>query len=160
MITRRTFLALLGGGAAVGGSALAVRTLLPGVEQVGAYPSIQYGRESCSYCGMGIGDARFASAWRTSEGKERHFDDIGCMVNALRRDQPGEGTRFFVHDYRDESWLDAPMATYLLSPSIKTPMAYGVAAVANPTVAASLIPQTAASTQPWAQVLMDLERKS
>lgn len=158
MLTRGRFLVLLGSGAAFAAAGVTVGAVLPGAKPAGAYPEIRYGRESCSFCGMGIDDARFASAWRAADGSEQHFDDIGCLVSAVRRDRPDERTRLFVHDYRDESWLDAPTATYVLSPSIKTPMAYGVAAVSSPAAVEGLVPQAPAAAQRWEQVLQQLER--
>ena len=158
MISRRQFLAILGSGAVLtGGAALGLR-LLPDSDATGLYPAIRYGRESCYFCGLTIADARFAAAWR-ARGVERHFDDIGCMVNALHRDRPGDEARFFVHDYRDESWLDGSTATYVLSSTIKTPMGYEVAAVANAGSADDLGLQVAMPL-PWSQVLTRLERRS
>jgi len=108
---------------------------------------------------MSIDDPRFAAAWRTPDGSERHFDDVGCLVNARRRDDPPAGSRYWVHDYRSESWLDAEAATYVLAPSIKTPMASGLVAFASAADATAAVP---ASDGPlaWADVLGTLERKS
>ena len=69
---------------------------------------------------MSIGDARFAAAWRTAAGDAQRFDDIGCMVNAMRTRNPGAGTSYYVHDYTDESWVEAPTARYVISPAIRT----------------------------------------
>ena len=107
---------------------------------------------------MSIDDARFAAAWRTPGGEERHFDDIGCMVNAYRRERPEEGTQHWVHDYRDEGWLDAGTGAYVIAPTIKTPMAYGVAAFASPTAATATMPAAPAALT-WIDVLGALERK-
>lgn len=131
MASRRAFLGLLGGGIVAAGGVVVGMSLRGTPPQVSAYPTIRYGEEMCTYCGMSIDDARFASAWRAS-GPERHFDDIGCMVSASHRDQPAGDVQFYVHDYQTEAWLDATAATFVVSRSIKTPMAYGVAAVARP----------------------------
>ena len=128
MVSRRRFLVVLGGGAVAAGAVAVGAAVLPDGRHTGGPPSIRYGQERCAYCGMTIGDARFAAAWRTTGGAEQHFDDIGCMVNAGRERTPHPGTAYFVHDYSDESWLDAVAARYVISPAIKTPMAYGVAA--------------------------------
>jgi copper chaperone NosL len=109
---------------------------------------------------MVIGDARFASAWRTEAGMERHFDDIGCMVNARRRDHPSGNVRFFVHDYASEDWLDATSAVYVVTPAIRTPMAYGVAALARGSAAAAIAaPDMAEATIAWDDLSARLERK-
>lgn len=158
MLTRRQFLALLGGGAVIAGGAAVGISRLPGGTTAGATPEIKYGQERCAYCTMSIDDPRFAAAWRITTGTERHFDDIGCMVNAYRREGPPEGTRFWVHDYNNQSWMDSGAAAYVISPSIKTPMAYGVAAFASTADATATIP-TAKTTLAWADVLSTVERK-
>jgi copper chaperone NosL len=107
---------------------------------------------------MTIQDARFASAWRTDSKQERHFDDIGCMVTAFRRQRPSEGTQFFVHDFRDESWLDATHASFLVTTEVKTPMGYGVVAVSGAGAAAELF--QADTPVPWVQLLQQLEGRS
>ncbi len=159
MLSRRRFLAILGGGAgAVGVAALGFR-LLPSGEAEAAFPVIRLGEESCSFCGMSIGDVRFASAWRAASG-ERHFDDIGCMVNAYRRDHPAGNTQFFVHDYSSGAWLEASHATFAISTSIKTPMAYGVVATAAHEGGAPAPVLDQAARLEWSGLLETLERRS
>jgi copper chaperone NosL len=162
MTSRRKFIGLLGGGVVVfGAAAVAAKGLGDTPAQVSAYPAIRYGEETCSFCGMSIDDARFASAWRVPSGPERHFDDIGCMVSAFHRDRPADGVQFYVHDYQAETWLDATSAHFVVSRSIKTPMAYGVAARATAADADALAQQSAAApAQAWSEMAAHLERKS
>ena len=158
MLTRRQFLIRMGGGVAVAtGVAFGVGCGAKDVDP-STPPMIRYGGERCAYCTMSIDDARFASAWRAPAGSERHFDDIGCMVNAYRREGPPADSRFWVHNYSSQDWLDAGAATYLIAPSIKTPMAYGVAAFASASEATAAVP-AAKATLAWADVLSTLERK-
>jgi hypothetical protein len=157
MTSRRRFLALLGGGAALAGAATAVR-LAAGGGAVSAFPEIDYGAEQCSHCTMPIDDARFAAAWRRGR-EERHFDDIGCMVSAYYRAGADATAHCFVHDYHSQSWLDATMATYVLSPAIKTPMAYGVFAMADGAGAAAHAGHDALRHDSWNELLASLERK-
>lgn len=158
MLTRRQFLARLGGGVAVAaGVAFGVACGTSGPDP-SAPPEIEYGGERCAYCTMSIDDARFASAWLAPSGTEKHFDDIGCMVNSYRRESPSAGSRFWVHHYSSQDWLDARAATYLISPSIKTPMAYGVAAFASASEATAAVP-AAKATLAWADLLNAVERK-
>ena len=159
MVSRRTFLALLGSGAVVAGGVAAGLTVLPGADHPSGPPMIRYGEERCAYCGMTIGDERFAAAWRCKDGREQHFDDIGCMVNASRRHDPGDGTQFYVHDFADHAWLDAASASYVVSTAIKTPMVYGVAAFARAEVAQSLSKQQQGLGYEWTSLLQSLERK-
>jgi hypothetical protein len=109
---------------------------------------------------MSIGDERFAAAWRDTSGKERHFDDIGCMVSAYNRDGASDGVRFYVHDYRALAWLDATTATYVEGDAIKTPMAYGIAALGTSTEAHELAEQTpGTAARHWNEIVVGAERK-
>jgi len=159
MVTRRRFLVLLGAGGLTAGAVAVGVNALPDDEQSDRLPNIRYGEERCFYCGMDIGDPRFASAWRTMAGTERHFDDIGCMVDAYRRDHPAAETSFYVHDLNDESWLPAPDAAYVVSPTVKTPMAYGVAAFASGESARAAAGDPAARVYDWTQLLNSLQQK-
>lgn len=158
MLTRRQFLARTGGVAAVAGMAALGAGCGTKTPDPNAAPVIRYGQERCFYCTMSIDDARFASAWRTPAGAERHFDDIGCMVNAYRREGPPADSRFWVHDYRSQEWLEAGAATYVVAPSIKTPMAYGVAAFTSASEATVAVP-VAKATLSWTDILNTVERK-
>jgi copper chaperone NosL len=131
MVTRRRFLGILGAVATVGAAGVAGIQLLPGETVPTGDPVIRYGQENCARCRMAISDARFAAAWRDPAGKEAHFDDIGCMVLLQGEKNPAAGTRFWVHDYVTEAWLDAQSASYAISESIRSPMSYGVAASAT-----------------------------
>lgn len=159
MVTRRRFLILLGGGVAAAGGIAAGIAALPG-EEASAFPEIVYGEERCAFCGMQIDDPRFAAAWRTAQGTERHFDDIGCMVATYRRDRPDGDTRFFVHDYRNEAWLDGTVASYLVSPEIKTPMSWAVLAVPDEDAARALPVYASGTIHAWNSLLEHLEKKS
>jgi copper chaperone NosL len=158
--TRRQFLGILSASVVAVGSVSVAARLRPAEGSRDAFPSIRYGEESCSYCGMSIGDERFASAWRL-DSAERHFDDIGCMTNALLRDEGDAETQFYVHDYVGQSWLDARMATFILSDGIKTPMAYGVAALGDHTEAHARADSTPGMVAlHWPEIVTRLERKS
>jgi copper chaperone NosL len=138
MATRRAFLALLGSAGAVGVAVVAGVQLLPGESLPTGDPVIRYGQENCARCRMTISDARFAAAWRSPDGKEKRFDDIGCMVLLQSEAPPPGGTRFWVHDFATEAWIDGEAAVYIVSATIPSPMAYGVAASATAEGAAAL----------------------
>ncbi|MCL4230899.1 MAG: twin-arginine translocation signal domain-containing protein [Dehalococcoidia bacterium] len=131
MATRRQFLVYGGVAGAVVVAGAAGFVLLPEDEKPSGLPKVRFGKEKCARCGMLIGDRRFAAAWRNSDGDEKHFDDIGCMVLEGGEQPPGDGTLYWACSYSDESWLDAASATYVISPGIRSPMSYGVAATAG-----------------------------
>ncbi|MCZ2111799.1 MAG: nitrous oxide reductase accessory protein NosL [Dehalococcoidia bacterium] len=152
MVSRRGFLALLGAGgvAVVGGGA--VIALLPGDDGPGdGPPRITFGGESCLRCGMLVGDPRFAAGWRDGKGKEAHFDDIGCMIVQSRETPPAAPAHFWVHDYHTEQWIAAETASFAVDDSIRSPMAYGIAAAAAPDDARSLAPNVELTS--WSNLL-------
>lgn len=158
MIGRRKFIVLVAAGTIAAGGAAAGAVLLPGERPRIGPPALRYGAEQCAYCGMIISDAHFAAAWRDARGAEQHFDDIGCMVNASRRHDPGEGSAWWVHDYATQSWLAAPSATYAFSNAVKTPMAYGVVAFERPEDAAGFV-RLVGIALTWEQARQTVERK-
>jgi len=158
MVSRRRFIILASTGALAAGGAAAGFAALPSEAPRSGPPQLRYGEERCAYCGMVIDDARFAAAWREGSGREQHFDDIGCMVNAGRQRDPGSGTERFVHDFHDKSWVAATTATYARSSTVKTPMAYGVIAFSSAEAAAAFV-ESSGTPLDWAALLRQVERK-
>src|SRR5690606_2513635 len=60
------------------------------------------------------------------------FDDVNCLVDFEREcDDACVVLARYVHDVNTRQWLDASKATFVMSDSIQTPMASGVAAAAT-----------------------------
>ncbi|GBD20968.1 hypothetical protein HRbin28_01417 [bacterium HR28] len=93
-------------------------------------PEIRYGRDTCAECGMILSDPRFAAAATTADGETVLFDDIGCLLTYRQKHSPSWAA-IWVHDLDTQSWLQAENAWYLVSPSIRSPMGYGIAAFAG-----------------------------
>lgn len=101
-------------------------------------PTLHLARDTCAECGMIINEARFAAAITVdvdASPEHRLFDDIGDML-AYERAHPDLAILArYVHDYDSKptaDWLDAQSATFLTSDTIKTPMASGTIAFADP----------------------------
>lgn len=93
-------------------------------------PEILYGQDPCDQCSMIINEPRFAAAYVTTNGEVRRFDDAGGML--VHNQQRQEKVHiYWVHDFNTEEWLDATKATFVHSPELVTPMAWGLAAFAN-----------------------------
>ncbi|MBI2487475.1 MAG: nitrous oxide reductase accessory protein NosL [Deltaproteobacteria bacterium] len=89
---------------------------------------IDKGVDMCESCRMTISD--FHSAAEIIESSKVHkFDDIGCMLAYAQTSNLNFGNaNFWVMDYDSLSWVNADVAYYVLSPSIRTPMGYGIIA--------------------------------
>lgn len=150
MVTRRTFLSMAGStGVVAAGVAAGVKILATGGEAALTEPTIQYGAEACARCRMVIDDPRFAAAWIEADGSEVHFDDIGCAALEAAERQLAVDARIFVHDLSSEAWLDGRTAQYVRSSTLRTPMAYGIAALVDAPAAESLAHKLQGSTARW-----------
>ncbi|MCW5849308.1 MAG: nitrous oxide reductase accessory protein NosL [Anaerolineae bacterium] len=94
-------------------------------------PEIVYGRDVCDRCGMIMDEPRFAAAVVLADGQTLKYDDLGEMLL-----QHGTAARetvraWFVHDYHSEQWVRGEKALYVISPKLRTPMGFGVAAFAE-----------------------------
>lgn len=87
-------------------------------------PEIVVDRTACSHCGMLISEPIYAAAYQASGLEPRVFDDIGCMLDALR----GETTppaNVWVQNAAGGGWLDANQAIFVAAPKVRTPMGGG-----------------------------------
>jgi copper chaperone NosL len=90
-------------------------------------PTIRFGEETCASCRMIIGDEHFAAALVAPTGDALKFDDIGCLVeHEAGRLRPE--LAYWVRDAVSREWLDAREASFVHSPSVASPMGFGLAA--------------------------------
>jgi copper chaperone NosL len=61
-------------------------------------PEIEVDRDACSHCGMLISEPAYAAAYRASGSNPRVFDDIGCLLEAARREPHADALRFWFQD--------------------------------------------------------------
>ncbi len=99
-------------------------------------PKIRYGEDACDECRMIISEQRYAAAFRTVDGTERRFDDLGCLQDYLRKNNETP-VQIWVGDYHTGQWLNSDSAFYVRSPEISTPMAHGIVAFSSQTEAKS-----------------------
>ena len=95
-------------------------------------PEIVVDRTACHHCGMLISDRRYAAAVRTAEG-DRLFDDIGCLINALKGRAPDGATLWF-NDATSAEWITGT-PVFVASASFRTPMSGGILAYGDRTSA-------------------------
>jgi copper chaperone NosL len=94
-------------------------------------PEIAEGRTICDECGMIIDEIRFASSYRSIDGGELHFDDIGDMLAHGHREGELGDAEIWVYDFESRDPIVAEDATFVLSGEVATPMAWGVVAFAS-----------------------------
>lgn len=122
------------GGRAVAAALLAASGLLAlgcgGGAPGEAPPEVVWGADECSHCRMIVSDPRHAAVARSGAGEEARFDDLGCLVEHLRR-AADEGWTAWVRAEGEEGWRPAEDAYYLRLPDLVTPMGSGLAAFAG-----------------------------
>jgi copper chaperone NosL len=98
-------------------------------------PDVLYGQQECVHCRMIISDERFAAGMiieRADGSRETlAFDDINCMFDQERACDGCTVLMRYVHDVNTRQWLEASGAAFMISKTLETPMASGVAAAAS-----------------------------
>ena len=94
------------------------------VEPVGIAPE-----DMCSYCKMAISEKQYAAELIDAEGQPSKFDEIGCMLNFVKkRSVSVPAASFFVMDFDQRQWIKADSAYYVSSSELTTPMSGGIIA--------------------------------
>jgi copper chaperone NosL len=115
----------------IGMTGLIAAGLLAGCHRIDAGPpTVRFGEEACASCRMIISDERFAAAIVTATGDALKFDDIGCLIEH-EADGVRPDTAYWVRDVQGREWLDARAARFVHSPSVVSPMGFGLAARAD-----------------------------
>jgi copper chaperone NosL len=94
-------------------------------------PDIVVDRTACSHCTMLVSEVAYAAAYERQGGWVRVFDDIGCMLEAMRREglhSGASGLRVWFHDAGDGKWIEEGSAVFVVSSEIRTPMGGGIVA--------------------------------
>jgi copper chaperone NosL len=159
MLNRRRFLALLGTATPVIAAAGMGYRLLPGDSVSETTPDIAWHKEPCATCGMVISDVRFAAAWIT-EGRQVHFDDVGCMVTAIKEHGRTDVAGYYVCEFASGDWIDAGSAVYFQSAAFRSPMAYGIAAFSSRAQGEAEMVSAGVTVLEWEVLLESLERRS
>ena len=90
-------------------------------------PDIQVDRTACSHCGMLISEPVFAAGYRAPGSEPRVFDDIGCFLEAARKEPRADALRFWFHDAASSNWIGEE-AVFVSSTTLRTPMGGGLIA--------------------------------
>jgi copper chaperone NosL len=90
-------------------------------------PAIDIDRTACAHCGMLISEPAYAAAYRVPSANSRVFDDIRCLLEAVKRES-APTVRFWFHDAASAVWIDGTDAVFVASSRLRTPMGGSVIA--------------------------------
>ncbi len=116
---------------------------------------IDYGHDDCSYCKMTIVDKAHSAQLVTKKGKQYKYDAIECMVrNVLAVPELSVKSKMFVANYKSPgSIIDAKIASYIISPKIKSPMGANLSAVSDLKEANNLVKLNGGAIYTWTTLL-------
>lgn len=96
-----------------------------GKEAIQAVP-IEEGIDICQVCNMGIADDSFAAEAILHNDRVYKFDDIGCMHEWFKDQNPTDIKAKFVRDFHTSAWIPLEQAAFAFDPAFRTPMGYGM----------------------------------
>lgn len=71
---------------------------------------------------MAVSDAHLAAQIVAPGEEPRIYDDIGCLVNGLKREAAPPDSMAYVADHRTGEWVRASAAVYTRVSGLSTPM--------------------------------------
>ena len=114
---------------------------------------IKLNTDNCDFCKMTIVDGRFGTELITKKGRVYKFDDLSCMAGYVKENPKAEALEFYIHNYKSAGELiDAKLATYLSSDSLRSPMGGNIAAFLKKEEAENIARTLNVKTQTWDQV--------
>lgn len=87
---------------------------------------IYYGEDICERCKMIISEKDFAAQYKMINGKAVKFDDLGCMIQYIHKNEKAPVPETYVVDYSSKQWIEGQRAYYVWTQNIHTPMGYGL----------------------------------
>ena len=121
---------------------------------------IALGTDNCYTCKMGFIDPKFGGEVITSKGKVYMFDDIICMVRYLKSGSINENDishKILVNYNKQDDFIEADKAFFLVSPSLKTPMNSNAAVFHSQTEAEKLKVIVNGKIMQWEEVYTKIQ---
>ena len=107
---------------------------------------INFGKDQCELCKMGIEDPKFATELITEKGRIYKFDDLNCMQSYATENAEQVGqAKLFVPDFLTNELFPLEKATLITGGAIKSPMNGNVAAFKDKNQAEKTAQQLGAS---------------
>ena len=114
--------------------ALGAFALLPRPAPRAGSEPLHYGRDACSRCRMLLAEPGFAGEIRDARGQLTRYDDLGCLIGALREAHV-ETPEAWVEDHATHQLVPLLRAALVAGERIRTPMGHGIVAFADPEAA-------------------------
>lgn len=96
----------------------------------------------CEVCNMSITEVHFATQLISKDGEVYKFDDIGCMIEFVEKNESIEKNQIakqYVRDFNSGDWVELKDAYHVYDPDIWTPMANGIVSFSTKESAKSFI---------------------
>lgn len=117
---------------------------------------INYGSDQCHFCRMTIVDKAHAAEVVTKKGKAYKFDSGECMIHFLDKNE-SEYVMILVNDFNNPGNLvNATQCTYLISPSLPSPMGADLSAFESAEAAKKLLQEKGGHLYDWTSVKAQL----
>lgn len=121
---------------------------------------IKYGTDSCANCKMGISDLKFGSEIVTKKGKVYKFDDVGCMVQFLKKGTIAQNDIAYslvINYEKQHDLLDVNKASFVVSEEIRSPMNFNTAAFDGGEAANRYISEKKGKLSGWNEIYSTIE---
>ena len=114
---------------------------------------IRYGADTCAQCRMTISDTRFGAELVNDKGKAFTFDAIECLMSYLEVHPQLQPRAVWVTDFEHPPQLvRAERATYVRSPSLRSPMGANLAAFAPGRAGGDLVQRYGGEALSWTEL--------
>ncbi len=119
--------------------------------------AIVYGNDVCNYCRMNIVQKTHSAQYVTKKGKQFKFDAVECLIHAIAKTDTSNIKFILVADYSNPGlMIDAHLATYLISPGIKSPMGANLTAISSKAIGEKLQLEFTGNLYTWEALLKKL----
>ncbi|GBD91444.1 nosL [bacterium BMS3Abin04] len=115
---------------------------------------IDYGKDICAECNMGIVERGYGAELISSKGKVYKFDSIECLANYYLKNKSKEVGSLWVTDFAsNKKFIPAVNAIYIKNDKIHSPMGLNVLAVETIKEKDSIIDNYGGKVLNWKDIL-------
>lgn len=115
---------------------------------------IDFNKDSCSNCRMGISDEKFGAEAISQKGRVFKFDDIQCMLTFVKVDPNTKIAAYYVQNYSGGNLLvAADKAIFVKGDEISSPMNGGIVAFNSQSEAQKMATKYKAEIVSWNSII-------